>query len=1360
MINLTHPEIAEITVESLPPASLDALKALRNDACEPTQSSTFKLQPQQRFLRRVLSPDSPTRSLMLVHGTGTGKCHGVDTPILMHDGTIKLVQDVREGDLLMGDDSTPRQVLSLARGRDELFSITSVKGESYVVNSEHILCLQHTSSKSEVTEITVKDYLALSAKLRRNLKGYRTAIEFAPKDVSLDPYLLGVWLGDGSQRDPVITSQDARILKYVRDACVETNAVLTYQSGYDYRISSISKKHPNVVLDCLKEYDLINNKHVPFDYKVNSREVRLQVLAGLIDTDGYLTDNTYEITQKSERLADDIQFLARSVGLCATRRLVEKSCVYKGERKTGVYHRIHISGDVDSIPVKVLRKVARPRRQCKNPLRYGITVKSLGEGDYYGFMIDGNNRYVLGDFTVTHNTCTAIQVAEEYILRPEFQDKTVMVVASAAVQDNFRTQLFDMSRVTLDTVAGTLESKQCTGRRYLDMLLRIESEPKNWNNPEIRDKLERTADRIIDEFYDFMAYESFGNLINEKLGGTAKDMDLDWVHETFDNRLLIIDEAHNLKESKDKEGVKGVTRAMETLVKTANGLVLVLLTATPMFDTYDEIAYYMNLFLWNDRKQDFKKALKASDFFNADATLKPGKPEETFRTWAQSYVSFVKGENPFTFPFRLPPPKAMDPNGIRMSFLGKPLTPTERMKYVDKTIVASTAAGIQKTTLSTSEKTDSEETRRAILIPTIAVLPGNKSFPEVFKAAGKQYAYVGEPFLTPQQLPNHSAKFVSILESIEAGKGLVFVYSNYVQMGSRLFAMALEEHGYTPAQGQPLLANPGYTGASKGKYALLSDTSESEFNRLMDQIKSSRNRDGSQIKVVVASVIASEGVDFRYVRQIHVLDPWWNMSRIEQVLGRGLRTCSHQLLDFEDQNCAVYLHVVRTGDGKECFDEYTYRTKVEPKAIKIATVRKVLAESAMDCPLQNLVNTLPEDWKELRVPQRASESRDLAPYTLAGMMAPTFSDSPEVAECRVQPSVPDPEHTRPLSTYLDVRDEFLGKLGQLLASKPIWARTDLREALRPYPDDVIALHLQQAVSSAFRFKDSFGRPALLESRGDLYALAPLDDPGSTMVERTTRPPSRAPVDLPLPTAEPEPEPEPEVTEDLLETKRTLVTWPADAATRFPPEILDSYVVDHVLSDTERRAYYRSRPAKALFVDRLVVPGTDILVLGKDTFDPPEPPVGDELTQYRAWNASLLAKFIADKDVLFGSVKNGKLTVSKMHEVGGKLVRKREKGSKKFEPVVCGTGENDKETMIQFAKYIDSRGVGAPKIVGAKGAEKEMTGPDLCTYIELLCREENRCVWITPEELSVLYDGKAKKGDPPTNQDQFTEAFRK
>lgn len=963
-----------------------------------------------------------------------------------------------------------------------------------------------------------------------------------------------------------------------------------------------------------------------------------------------------------------------------------------------------------------------------------------------------NRNLLMVHGTGTGKTCTAIQVAEEYILRPEFQDKKVMIVASAAVQDNFQTQLFDMSRVNIDTIAGTLESKQCTGRRYLDMLLRIESEPKNWNNPDVRAKLERTANLIIKEFYEFMAYNSFGNLILSKLGGTEKDIDREWVHENFDNRLLIIDEAHNIRESKDDEGMKGVTRALENLVKVADGLVLVFLTATPMYDTFSEIVFYMNLFLWNDRKQKPTESVKITDFFNPDATLKAGAGGEQFRKWCQDYVSFVKGENPFTFPFRLPPPKSVSRDAITTSFLGKPIPPAERIQYL--ALVGSEAKGAQLSALKGLETEDEEEKKRVLMQTTIAVTPGNKSFNELFKSVGKQYDYVSESFLTPEKLPEYSAKFVSILKSIDAGSGICLVYSNFVALGARLFAMALEEHGYTPYTGNTILASPSFKGNTKGRYILLtSDYTEAELSKLLAAVKKPQNRDGSQIRVVVAGPIVSEGVDFRYMRQIHVVDPWWNMSRIEQVVGRGLRTCSHQVLPFEDQNCTVYFHVIRTDDGKECFDEYTYRTKVEQKAMKIARVRKVMAESAMDCPLQNQINTLPEDWRNLEVDQRQSEGGKPVTYRLRGMLAPTFDDAPDVAACIVEPTPEDPDHVRPLSTYLDVRDEVLEKIGRLMADKPIWDRNQLVDALRPFTREVVIFNIQQAITSGFRFKDSFGRPAILESRGELYALAPLGTPNETVVERTTQPPARGNVDLPE--VKKEDRVLTEVAPDLLDTKRKEFKFPADASTRFSEEILNGYIFDHEFTDAEKRAYLKTHPDSLPFASRLYVEGTDYIVLGKDTYEPPEPPIGDDLSAYKAWNTALLNKFIENKDMLFASLKNNKLTISKMTVEGEVPKRKREKGSKKFEPIVCDTGENSTSVMNVFAKYIDKNGIGLPQI-----NNKNMTGPQRCVYIELMCREEHSCVWVTPEELSVLYDGKSAKGQEPTNQDIFTEAFRK
>ena len=950
--------------------------------------------------------------------------------------------------------------------------------------------------------------------------------------------------------------------------------------------------------------------------------------------------------------------------------------------------------------------------------------------------------------TGTGKTCTAIQIAEEYILRPEFQDKKVLVLASATVQENFADELFDITRVNIDTVAGTLESQQCTGRRYLDMLLRIEREPKNWNNPEVRDRLTRTADKIVREFYEFDTYASFGRLINKQQAELKKPEFEAWIRETFDNRLIIVDEAHNIRIGRESlQVIKEVTAAMETLAKTANGVILVLLTATPMYHIYSEILYYFNLFLWNDRKQDETAALKIDEFFEDNGTLKEGPPLERFRGLCQDYVSYVRGENPFTFPFRLPPPPAAPPTALKKSFAGDTLGPSDKISHLSDFLAYSVATDIQAGVLSGDRETGEEEQYRVLMQSTVAVLPGNKPFKKIFAETGDQYTYVEEPCLTPDRLPTVSAKFVSVIKSIEAGSGICFVYSNFVTMGSLLFSMALEEHGYTSATGKNLLANSSYSGKAKGKYVLLSSkASDNEIADLIQRIKDPRNRDGSDIRIVVSSPLVSEGVNFRCVRQIHVLDPWWNMSRIEQVIGRGLRTCSHTLLTPEQQNCTVYLHVVRTADGRECYDEYTYRTRVIPSAIRIANVRKVMEQSAMDCPLQNQINTLPDDWKNFPIKQRRSEGNQLVTYKLRDMLAPTFLDSPDVKECVVKTQDKDTDHVRPLSTYLDVRDEILQKLARMLVDKPIWDRSDILQTLKPYTDDVILYNLQYAISSSYRFKDAFGRPATLESKGDLYLLSPDGLQTGTLVERTMKPVTRGRKDLPAETPEEEPA---AVAPDLLAEKRATVKFPGDALTRFSDEILNGYVFDHELTDVEKRAYLRTRPTNLPFAGRLFVPDSDYIVLGHDTYDPPEPPVGDDETQFRAWNAALLARFIASKAVLFASLTaDRKFTVSKLKVEDDKVVRQIDKTAKNFLPTVCGTGGNKKPEMLAFAKFVDKNGVGVPDSV------KTMEGADggICRYAELLAREETNCIWVTPEELSVLYNNK-------TNEAAFRKEFK-
>ena len=923
--------------------------------------------------------------------------------------------------------------------------------------------------------------------------------------------------------------------------------------------------------------------------------------------------------------------------------------------------------------------------------------------------------------TGTGKTCTAIQIAEEYILRPEYQDKKVLVLASAAVQENFRDQIFDMTRVSVKSDA-LLESKQCTGSRYLEALLRIESTPKNWNNPETRTKLQRIADRLINEFYELDSYLAFANNVMKRAESPGFD---EWVHETFDNRLLIVDEAHTIRSGDDMS--KQIAKALEILVQKADNLILVLLTATPLFDTFEEIVFYFNLFLWNDRKQDPKTSLKVSDLFKEDGDV---KNKAKFSELCQLYVSYVRGENPFTFPFRLPPPDPLVRDAVVTDFRGKPLAAEDRIKYLHKFLVSSMATGLQESVL----KREEENPKQGMLVaPTLAVFPKNAEFGQTFVSGSAvgTYRYANEPFLTPETIGNHAAKFVRVLKAIEGGEGIVFVYSNYVEVGARLFAMALEEHGYASASGTNLLENKAYKGKEKGKYLLLSGKITRRELDLISLAKSDSNRDGNKIRVIVSSPIAAEGVDFRNVRQIHVLDPWWNMSRIEQVIGRGLRTCSHTRLTEDKQNCTVYLHVVRTSDGRECYDEFAYRTFAEPKAVSIARVRKLIAESAMDCPLQNRMNTLPDDWKKLQITQKRSEGGADVTYELGHMLAPSFDDSSEMKECiRVIPDAVDPTHVRPLSTYLDISDELMDIVTEKMKDKPIWKRAELLRVLAPYREDVIIYNLQHAIATGRPFLDPIGREARLESKDDIYMLRPLTLSNGTVSERIAPPPVKG---RKLLSAEEKPDREAvaEVKEDLLVTKRDSMSFTEAMKIRFKEDILDSYTFDHGLTTEERRAYLRSYPDKVKFADRLRVPGTDYIVLGYGELDPPREPIGEERDKYNLWRDGVLERFIGNRSVLFGSVKasDRKFAIGKAKVDGDKVVRIVEKNAKVYTPIVCGTGDMKRDVVIALSKYVDKEGRGIDKV----------NATELCIYTELLMREESNCVWVTPEELSILFD---------------------
>jgi hypothetical protein len=338
------------------------------------------------------------RRVLVVLPTGGGKCLGRGTPVLMFDGTTKAVENVRAGEMLMGPDSAPRRVVTICKGREMLYRVTPTKGDAYVVNEGHVLSVKSTGAGDVVTNLGVRAWLGSSRTFRHTHKGWRTGVEFAarPLPAELPPYILGLWLGDGAARLPAVTTMDPEIV-----AELETFA------------KSIRS---NPFKRALHEAGVLNDKHVPQEYRANTRDVRLDVLAGLLDSDGHLSHSGYDFISALEGLADDVCFLARSLGLAAYKTPCRKVCGNNGVE--GQYYRVSISGDCSIIPCRLPRKRAAARLQKKSVLVTSIDVSPIGEGEYFGFEIDGpDHLFLLGDFTVTHNTILFCWIAASHVER-------------------------------------------------------------------------------------------------------------------------------------------------------------------------------------------------------------------------------------------------------------------------------------------------------------------------------------------------------------------------------------------------------------------------------------------------------------------------------------------------------------------------------------------------------------------------------------------------------------------------------------------------------------------------------------------------------------------------------------------------------------------------------------------------------------------------------------------------------------------------------------------------------------------------------------------------------------------------------
>lgn len=352
------------------------------------------------FLDRIAGGSQAGDIVVVVGESSVGKCHSKGTKLLMHNGDIKEVQNVQIGDTLMGPDSKRRTILSVTSGIDNMYEIIpTVTGERWGCNSEHILTiLPYSRAKTHpgLMDISVKEFLKRSPTFQKQAKLHRIAVDFEAQEV-FDPYIIGLYLADGTKSSNILCCGENKIeaINYVRRVWGNIGYNKFKKGAWYLNLNGFK-----AIRETLRTVN--NERHIPVEYLHNSRKNRLQLLAGIIDGDGYRHRDSFEIICKDVKFAEQIKYLCRSLGLSISDNSKKGTIASTGF--SAEYRRLFIWGKTEDIPNIVTSKKVPITNKIRDNFNNRFTIEYKGQGVYYGFTLKEEPHYILQDFTVTHNT--------------------------------------------------------------------------------------------------------------------------------------------------------------------------------------------------------------------------------------------------------------------------------------------------------------------------------------------------------------------------------------------------------------------------------------------------------------------------------------------------------------------------------------------------------------------------------------------------------------------------------------------------------------------------------------------------------------------------------------------------------------------------------------------------------------------------------------------------------------------------------------------------------------------------------------------------------------------------------------------
>jgi superfamily II DNA or RNA helicase len=390
--------------------------------------------------------------------------------------------------------------------------------------------------------------------------------------------------------------------------------------------------------------------------------------------------------------------------------------------------------------------------------------------------------------------------------------------------------------------------------------------------------------------FDLMSYQGFVKRYKEK---TLK----------LNNTMVIIDEVQNII-SETGSMYKLFLEALQNMENSK----LICLSATPMFDKPIEIALLGNLMLSREEYARFRLPTEPPVF----SRMMSANPMALY-TFFKNRISHFRGADPRAYPRKT----EHRVDCVMSSF--------QRQAYMES---------IGHMDMRNLNK----QIQRAFLISPRQV--SNLVLPN---------GHIGKLRNIPADfdVKKHAIKFYKCIQKIRDSPGPVFVYSNFVTVaGIEAFAAILSKvHGYSQ-----VVPNTPHT--SRLRYGIFRANKPVENDKLLALYNSPQNRDGSIVKVIIGSPTMKEGVTLLRTRQIHLLDPYWNRSRTEQVMGRGVRFCSHADLPASDRHVDVYhYYAVPSPTALDVSVDLRILQLSNAKIRKINVIETILKETAVDCPL-------------------------------------------------------------------------------------------------------------------------------------------------------------------------------------------------------------------------------------------------------------------------------------------------------------------------------------------------------------------------------------------------------------------------